>query len=85
MVVKYGWSRTMFIMEDLFRKQLHLHQINIHHPKVSCMKNALEKVRLRTNDRPAAVIKVPLPIKVQTVTDTWIKGGLERDDGNMKI
>lgn len=80
-LVKYGWPKTMFTMEDLFKKQLANHQTSMCHPKVTCFKDALEKVRARVDECPQSMIKVPLPIKVQTAADSWTKGGVIREDG----
>lgn len=77
--VKYAWPKTMYNMEDMFKKQLTT-GITIHHPKILCFKNALEKVRKRVDMCPEAVIKVNLPIKVQTAIDSWFKG-IHREDG----
>ncbi|KAJ6647980.1 hypothetical protein Bhyg_03205 [Pseudolycoriella hygida] len=74
-LVKYGWPKTMYTMDDLFRKQLE-NKVNIVHPKVICF-----QVRQRIDAIPDSVIKVNLPIKVQTAIDSWTKGGAKRDDG----
>ncbi|KAJ6634577.1 hypothetical protein Bhyg_13151 [Pseudolycoriella hygida] len=80
-IVKYVWPATMFNIEDLYKKSLSNNEINIFHPKVLCFKNALEKVRARVDASPEGVINVNLPIKVQTASDSWTKGGIKRDDG----
>lgn len=52
----------MFDMQDLHRKMLANIQINIHHPRILCIKNGLEKYRQRIDAAPEASIKVTLPI-----------------------
>ncbi len=79
--VKYSWSSTMYTMNDLFKKQLDSQQITAHHPKILCIQDALENVRQRRDMCPESVIKVNLPIQVQTAIDSWTKGGLKRPDG----
>lgn len=79
--VKYSWSRTMIRMEDLFKRQLDNNEITTHHPKILCIQDALENVRHRRDLCPESVIKVNLPIRVQTAIDSWTKGGLKRPDG----
>lgn len=80
-IVKYVWPKTMFTMEDLIKKQLEQQFISPHHPKVLCIQRALEKVRKIVGICPEAMIKVALPIRVETAIDSWTKGGLKRDDG----
>ena len=81
--VKYNWSKTMFDMQDLHRKMLANKQINIHHPRILCIKNGLEKYRQRR--KPEASIKVTLPKTVQTASDSWSHSGLKRDDGTQVL
>lgn len=80
-LVKYGWPRTIFNLDDLFMKELQSKAINEYHPKILCLKNALESVRERVDACPEGQIKVNLPIKIQTATDTWSKGRVKREDG----
>lgn len=80
-LIKYGWPNSMFNIEDIFKKELDSNRINEFHPKILSFKNALEHVRDRVDARPEGLIKVNLPIKVQTAVDTWSKGGLKREDG----
>lgn len=80
-LVKYGWPKTMYTMEDLFKKHLANKQTTVCDPKVTCFKDALENVRERVDACPQSMIKVNLPIKVQTAVDSWMKGGIVRDDG----
>lgn len=79
--VKYNWPKTMFNFDDMFKKQLDNQEMNILHPKILCLKNALESVRTRVDSMPEAFMKVKLPIKVQTASDTWSKRGIKREDG----
>lgn len=84
-VIRYNWTKTFINMEDMFKKELAAQQISIHHPKVLCVQNGLEKVRSRIDLAPEAFIEVNLPITVQTSTDSWTKSGLKRDDGTQMV
>lgn len=85
LLVKYAWPQPIFDMEDLFRKQLADQLINLHHPKVLCVQNGLEKVRKRIDAAPESLLTLNLPIKVQTSSDSWTKSGIKRDDGTQLV
>lgn len=84
-IINYNWPNTMFDMKDMFKKQFAGKQIDIYHPKVVCLNNALENMRKCSDNAPNASIKVNLPLMVQTSTDTWTKSGLRREDGTQVI
>lgn len=79
-IVKYQWSKTMIDMGDLYQKLLANRQIGLHHPRILSIKNGLGKNRQRI-DAPDGLMKITLPIKVQTGIDSWSKFGVKRDDG----
>lgn len=77
--IKYQWCKTMIDMPDLFRKMLAFR--DIHHPRILCIKNGLEKYRQRIDAAPEAMMTICLPIRVQTSSDSWSHVGVKRDDG----
>lgn len=81
-IITYQWARSMFNMESLYQKQLTSQQLHIHHPKILCIKNGLQKYRQRIDIAPEAVVKVNLPIKVQTSRESWTKSGVKCEDGS---
>ena len=60
-------------MDDMFQKQLAANEIHSLHPKIICLKNGLEKVRKRIDSAPESLIRVDLPNKVLTSTESWKK------------
>lgn len=79
--IKYAWPKTMYDIQDLFKKQLTSKQFHLYHPMVLCYKNGLENVRKKIDMAPESSIKVNLPMKVQTAVDSWKHWGVIRDDG----
>lgn len=81
--IKFKWIQSMYNMRDLFGKMIAAKQITIHHPRILCIKNGLEKYRKRMDLAPEATVKIMLPIKVQTSADSWSYNPLKRDDGTL--
>lgn len=79
--VKYSWAKSMYDVEDLFKTQLDAREFGAYHPMLLCMKQGLALARKKMDVAPAASIKVELPIKCQTSTNSWKKWGVVRDDG----
>lgn len=84
-IIKYHWPKIMFDMNDLFKKQFATNQIHPHHPKLLSLKNGLQKNRTRIDMTPESIIKVNLPMKVQTHVTSWSKSGVKRDDGTQVL
>lgn len=83
--VKYFWASTMYDMAELYGKMLAKKQIDLHHPRILCIKNGLEKCRKRNDEAPEAAIKVNFPIKVQTGGDSWSMSGVKKQDGTQVL
>lgn len=79
--ITYEWSSTMYDMNDLYKKLSRTERLPMQHPRVLCVKNALEKFRDRIDTAPMGEITLKFPIKVQTLTDSWSQSGVGRDDG----
>lgn len=81
-IVKYEWPKTLYTMDDLFKKEIDAKRIPLFHPKVLAMEDGLRKCRERIDVVPEAAIRINLPIKVpnQSVAGTN-KSGIARDDG----
>lgn len=84
-MVKCSWSKSIYEMEDLFKVPLAAATLNISHPKIMCLKNGLTKARKPVDVTPDTLIKVDLPIKVQTDPASWMHSGVKREDGTMAI
>lgn len=79
--VKYAWSKTLFDVHDLFKPQLIAGEIQEYHPMPTSYKTGLSKVRKRIDLAPNGLIKVILPIKVQTTASSYKIWGIKRPDG----
>lgn len=80
-LVKYTWSKTLFTVRDLFKPQLDDGEFQEYHPMPTAYKNGLYKVRKRIDLAPNGLIKVFLPIKVQTTASSYKIWGIKRPDG----
>lgn len=81
--IKYKWIQSMYSMRDLFARMMATRQIAIHHPRVMCIKKGLEKSRKRIDTAPEGLIKITLPITVQTSADSWSQNPVKKDDGTL--
>lgn len=79
--VKYTWSKTLFDVRDLFKPQLDNGEFQDYHPLPTSYKTALSNVRKRIDLAPSGLIKVFLPIKVQTTQSSYKIWGIKRPDG----
>lgn len=83
--IKYKWSNVVCNMEDLFKKPLATSHVTIHHPKILCIKAALQNFTNEIDNVPESEIQVRLPIRVQTTPESWTKRGVSRDDGSQIV
>lgn len=83
--VKYCWAKTIYNVKDLFKKQLSAGELQEYHPLVLSVKAGLAEARKKIDLAPESVIKIVLPIKVQTAVDSWEKWGVKRDDGTQIV
>ncbi len=72
-------------MEQLFKTQLAAKTLDLSHPKIMCLKSGLVKTRKRIESTPEVLMKIDLPIKVQTAATSWSHHGVKRDDGTMAV
>lgn len=84
-MVNYTWSKTLYVMEDLFKGFLNATPLNIHHPKIVSLKTGLAKTRKRIDALPDSLIRINLPIRVQTSVESWTHTGVKREDGTRAI
>lgn len=83
--IKYSWPKVMYNVSDLFRKKLEIEGYHEYHPMILCYKNGLEQFRKRIDVPPAGLIKVALPVRVQTAIGSWEKWGAKREDGSQVV
>lgn len=81
--IKYKWVQAMYNMRDLFSKMIAAKQITSYHPRVLCIKKGLEKSRKRMDAAPEGMVRIMLPIRVQTSAETWSYNPVKRDDGTL--
>lgn len=79
--VKYSWPKTMYDVNDLFKPQFDAGEFQDYHPMVSSFKAGLRQVRKRIDLCPDGMIKVFLPIKVQTAGNSYKIWGVKRANG----
>lgn len=83
--VKYLWPAALYTMQDLFKRQINSKRTTMYHPMVSSLQSTLENVRQQIDEVPEAVVKIKLPIQVQSSTDSFDFWGVKREDGTMAI
>lgn len=79
--VKYKWPSTMYDVQDTFKAQFDANEFQSYHPMVLAFKEGLREVRKRVNMCPDGVMKVFLPIKVQTAPKSYETWAIRRDNG----
>lgn len=80
--IKYTWPKVTYNENDLFRKKLQAQGFHQYHPMILCYQSGLEQVRNKIDAAPEGLIKVVLPVKVQTAIGSWEKWGAKREDGS---
>lgn len=83
--IKYFWPKIMYNVDDLFRKKLRMPGFHQYHPMILCFKNELAQVRKKIDVAPDGIIKVVLPVQVQTAIGSWEKWGEKREDGSQVV
>lgn len=83
--IKFQWSKTLFNMDELFRKQLQSKELTLCYPRVTSFLDGLSKCRIKIDDAPECAMHIKLPIKVQVSPESWNKWGLQSTDGSTII
>ena len=81
--IQYDWPPVLFDIDSLFAKvNIGNEKISEFHPKILALKNELQNHRDSVDAIPQTVIEIPLPIPVQTATDSYkFVGGTRKTDG----
>ena len=62
----YPWTEEFVNINELYEKELTNKTLSISHPEIMAMKESLRDVKHSIDDIPKSVIKIKLPVKVQT-------------------
>lgn len=81
-LITYNWAKIMYTMDDLFKNEIQKNQIQLYHPKVVALQNALERMRNKIDDAPQGSMKIKLPFPVQTSVNSYKRTGIIRTDGS---
>lgn len=81
-VITYNWAKILYTMDDLFKNELHINEIQAYHPKIIALHNALERMRNKVDVAPQGSLKIKLPFPVQTSITSYKKTGIFRKDGS---
>lgn len=69
----------------LFKKALIKKDMTLHHPAILALQNGLEKKREKIDESPKSLIRIILPIKVQTGVENYKVSGAARSDGSLVV
>lgn len=81
--ITYNWPKVMYDFNDMFKKLLDDKTMEPTDPRIVSFKNGLQNVRTRIDVAPTASTTITLPIKVQTTSESFTKGGVTRPDGTL--
>lgn len=71
----------MYILQDLFNKQLTTKEVLSYHTMLLSFKAVLAEDRKKIDVTSESFIKVNLPFKVQPSVDSWKKWAIQGEDG----
>ena len=78
-VVEYDWPEPMRDPVKLFKHWIDAKEIVEYHPKIIALNQELKNCRASVNESPRASIKVRLPVRVQTDSNTFTRNGIVED------
>lgn len=81
--LSYYWAKLMYSAEDLFKADLQSEKP--YHPKILAVLNGLERIRLQIEEVPKSIMRIKLPIKIQTSQDSWIKKEIQGKDATQVV
>lgn len=81
--IKYTWPKITYDVNDLFRKKLQAQGFHEYHPMIFCYQSGLEQVRKKIDVALDGLIKMVLPVKVQTSISSWAKWALNGKTDHM--